>query len=108
TAAVGVAVIPAYNQAKVDTARKNDIPALMNALKTYYLQKGKYPDTSVGLKALLDAQILDKPAKDPWGNDYQYMLENGKPVITSYGGDGTAGGSDFDADISSKDTDTKK
>ena len=103
TAAVGVAIVPTFNKAKVDTARNNDIPNIMNGLKTFYLQKGKYPDTGTGLKALVDAQILDKLPKDPWGNDYVYMLEANKPVVISYGDDGVPGGSDFGTDISSKD-----
>jgi general secretion pathway protein G len=107
-AAVGVAIVPTFNRAKVDTARNNDIPNIMNALKTYYLQKGKYPDTGTGLRALVDAQILDKLPKDPWGNDYVYLLESNKPVVTSYGDDGVPGGTDFGADISSKDEAGKK
>ena len=103
TAAVGVAIVPTFNKAKVDTARNNDIPNIMNGLKTYYLQKGKYPDTGTGLKALVDAQILDKIPTDPWKNPYVYMLEANKPVIISYGADGVPGGTDLDADISSKD-----
>jgi general secretion pathway protein G len=103
TAAVGVAIVPTFNKAKVDTARNNDIPNIMNGLKTYYLQKGKYPDTGTGLKALVDAQILDKIPLDPWKNPYVYMLEANKPVVISYGDDGVPGGSDFGADISSKD-----
>jgi general secretion pathway protein G len=103
TAAVGVAIVPTFNKAKVDTARNNDIPNIMNGLKTYYLQKGKYPDTGTGLKALVDAQILDKVPLDPWKNPYVYMLEANKPVVISYGDDGVPGGSDFGTDISSKD-----
>jgi general secretion pathway protein G len=108
TAAVGVAIVPTFNKAKVDTARNNDIPNIMNGLKTFYLQKGKYPDTGTGLKALVDAQILDKLPKDPWGNDYVYMLEANKPVVISYGDDGVPGGTDFGQDISSKDDTSKK
>ncbi len=61
----------------------NDIPNIMNGLKTYYLQKGKYPDTGTGLKALVDAQILDKIPTDPWQHPYVYMLEANKPVVSS-------------------------
>jgi general secretion pathway protein G len=102
-AAVGVAIVPTFNKAKVDTARNNDIPNILNGLKTYYLQKGKYPDTGTGLKALVDAQILDKIPTDPWQHPYVYLLEANKPTVISYGADGTPGGTDFDADISSKD-----
>jgi general secretion pathway protein G len=104
TAAVGIAVIPQFKKAQIDTARKNDMPAIMTGLKTYYLQKSKYPDTGVGLKALVDAQIVDKQPKDPWQNDYVYVLEGNKPIIKSYGPDGQAGTED---DISSNDDPNK-
>jgi general secretion pathway protein G len=106
-AAVGIAVIPQLDQAKVDRA-KMDIANINNALKTYYAKKGNYPDTGAGLKAVVDAQILEKMPVDPWDHEYVYLNEGGKPVIISYGKDGTPGGSESDADISSKDTGTKK
>lgn len=101
-AAVGVAVIPRLEEAKVDRA-KLDIANILNALKTYYAKKGNYPDTGAGLKALVDTQILEKQPVDPWDHEYVYMLESGKPVVISYGKDGSPGGSESDADISSKD-----
>ena len=106
-AAVGVAVIPKLEEAKRDTARL-DIGSIQNALKLYYTKQGKYPDTATGLKALVDTQNLDKMPTDPWGNEYVYMNEGGKPVIISYGADGTAGGEGSDADVSSKDIAAKK
>jgi general secretion pathway protein G len=102
-AAVGVAVIPKLEEAKRDTARL-DIGSINNALKLYYTKQGKYPDTATGLKALVDTQNLDKVPVDPWGNEYVYLNEGGKPVIVSYGADGTVGGEGNDMDISSKDT----
>jgi general secretion pathway protein G len=101
-AAVGVAVIPKLDEAKQDTARL-DIANIHNALKLYYTKKGKFPDTGTGLKALVDTQNLEKIPTDPWGHEYVYMNEGGKPVIISYGADGTQGGEGPDADISSKD-----
>lgn len=102
-AAVGVAVIPKLDEAKQDTARL-DIANIQNALKLFYTKKGKYPDTGTGLKALVDTQNLEKIPTDPWGNEYVYMNEGGKPVLMSYGADGTQGGEGPDADISSRDT----
>jgi general secretion pathway protein G len=106
-AAVGIAVIPQLEQAKRDRA-KIDIGNIQQALKTYYVKKGSYPDTGTGLKALVDTQILEKAPMDPWDKEYVYMLEGGKPVIISYGKDGAPGGTDADADVSSKDSDGKK
>jgi general secretion pathway protein G len=100
TAAVAVSVIPKLDEAKVDTA-KLDIKNIESALKLYYAKKGNYPDTGTGLKALVDTQNLDKIPVDPWGSEYQYLLEGGKPVVSSYGKDKAAGGSGLDADISS-------
>jgi general secretion pathway protein G len=101
-AAVGVAVIPRLEEAKVDRA-KLDIANILNALKTYYAKKGNYPDTGAGLKALVDTQILEKQPVDPWDHEYVYVLEAGKPTVISYGKDGAPGGTESDADISSKD-----
>jgi len=104
-AAVGVAVIPQLNAARVDRA-KLDIRNIQGALKLYYTKKGNYPDTATGLKGLVDMQALDQLPRDPWNNEYVYMNEGGKPVIISYGADGTSGGEGNDADISSKELDT--
>ncbi len=101
-AAVGVAVIPKLDEARRDTARM-DIGSIHNALKLYYAKKGRFPDTATGLRALVDTQNLDKLPTDPWGHEYAYMNEGGKPIITSYGADGVAGGEGTDADISSRD-----
>ena len=106
-AAVGVAVIPQLNQAKRDTAAL-DIKNIQNALKLYYTKKGSYPDTGMGLKGLVDMQVLEQLPRDPWNNEYVYMNESGKPVIISYGADGTSGGEGQDADISSKELGAKK
>ncbi len=101
-AAVGVAVIPQLNAARVDRA-KLDIKNIQNALKLYYTKKGNYPDTGTGLKGLVDMQALEQVPRDPWNNEYVYMNEGGKPVVISYGADGTSGGEGNDKDISSKD-----
>jgi len=106
-AAVGVSVIPKLEEAKQDTARL-DIKNIQSALKLYYTKKGKYPDTGTGLRALVDTQNLDKIPLDPWGHEYVYMNEGGKPVLITYGADGTQGGEGSDADISSRDTTAQK
>jgi general secretion pathway protein G len=107
TGMVAVAVVPTFARAKVDTTRTN-IQTCMDLLKQYYLRKNKYPDTGTGLKALVDEQITDKVPSDAWGNPFVYMLENGKPVVMSYGDDGAPGGEGVAADLSSKDDPNKK
>jgi general secretion pathway protein G len=99
-AAVGVAVMPQLAKARQDRARL-DIKNIQQALDLYKTRKGKYPDTASGLRALVQEQALKEPPKDPWGNDYIYMNEGGKPVIISYGADGQSGGADEDEDVSS-------
>jgi general secretion pathway protein G len=101
-AAVGIAVVPQLEKARRDRAVV-DIKNMQGGFKLYYTRKGNYPDTSTGLQALVDQNILEEMPKDPWGNDYVYLNEGGKPVITSYGADGAPGGEGNGADISSKD-----
>jgi len=100
-AAVGIAVIPRIEEARRDRASL-DIKNIEGALKLYYARKGNYPDTAAGLKSLVDMQLLEEMPKDPWGNDYVYTREGGKPIITSYGRDGAPGGEGPDADISNR------
>ncbi len=100
-AAVAIAVIPRLEEARRDRAAL-DIKSIEGALKLYYAKKGNYPDTATGLKSLVDMQILETMPKDPWGRDYMYMYEAGKPVIISYGRDGAPGGEGPDADISNR------
>ncbi len=101
-AAVGVAVVPQLAKAKHDRAVL-DIQNIDQGLKLYYTQKGKYPDSSEGLAALVTGRQLDVLPKDPWGHDYVYTLEGSSNyTILTYGADGAAGGTDDDADISNK------
>jgi general secretion pathway protein G len=100
-AAVTVAVIPQLQKAQVDRTVL-DIKSVEGALKLYYARKGNYPDTTTGLKALVDMQILDKMPQDAWNHDYIYVLERGRPIITSYGRDGVPGGEGPDADITNR------
>ncbi|HKD41391.1 MAG TPA: type II secretion system major pseudopilin GspG [Myxococcaceae bacterium] len=101
-AAVAIAVVPRLEEARHDRAVL-DIKNIEGALKLYYAKKGVYPDTTAGLKALVDTQILETMPKDPWNRDYVYMYEAGKPVIITYGRDGVPGGEGPDADISNRD-----
>lgn len=105
-AAVGVAVIPQLEAAKVDRA-KMDIRQIKDMLQTYYMKKGKYPDTG-NLTALLEAQITEKALIDPWDHEYKYVLEAGKPNVFSYGKDGAPGGTEYDADLSLKELEAGK
>ena len=74
-------------------AAKTQIRLLDDALTGYRLDVGTYPDSTVGLRALVP--------KDPWGNDYIYLFpgEHREYDLMSYGADGQPGGSGENADI---------
>ena len=95
-------------------AAKQDIAALMQALKLYRLDTKRYPTTEQGLQALVakpsQAPVPDnwkaggyveKLPLDPWGKPYQYLNPglHGEIDVFSYGADGVPSGEGFDADI---------
>ena len=95
-------------------AAKQDIAALMQALKLYRLDTKRYPTTEQGLQALVakPAQApvpdnwkpggyVEKLPMDPWGKPYQFLNPglHGEIDVFSYGADGVPGGEGFDADI---------
>jgi general secretion pathway protein G len=97
-------------------AAKQDVAAVMQALKLYRLDNGRYPSMEQGLQALLTKpqiqpvptnwkQYLDKLPRDPWGNGYHYLNPGvrGEIDVFSLGADGQAGGSGADADVGSWD-----
>jgi len=108
-------VIQHAEEAKV-TAAKADITSIMNALKLYKLDNGRYPTSDQGLDALVNRpssgpssnnwkQELDKLKNDPWGHPYQYLNPgtHGEIDVFSFGADGQPGGEGNDADIGSWD-----
>ncbi len=115
TAAVGFSAIKQIEKARVVTA-KSQIETFSLALDSYYMDVGAYPTSEQGLDALFtkpvslsnnnwDGPYITKAVpKDPWGNDYHYVIpgENGLPYgISSLGKDGMEGGEGKDADIKS-------
>lgn len=97
-------------------AAKQDIGAIMQALKLYRLDNRIYPTTEQGLQALVKKPdtapipdnwksngYLERLPQDPWGNPYQYLNPgvHGKIDVFSLGADGAPGGKDNDADIGS-------
>lgn len=100
------------------TAARQDIGAIMTALKLYKLDNTRYPTTEQGLQALITKPTtgpeargwkaggyLDKMPKDPWGNPYQYLSPGlkGEVDVFSLGADGQPGGAGYDADVGSWD-----
>lgn len=101
------------DQARAVAARQ-DVGTLMQALKLYRLDNGRYPDNDQGLQALRGANqagqpgtsgraYLDHLPNDPWGAPYQYLNPgvHGEIDVFSFGADGRAGGEGSDADIGS-------
>lgn len=97
-------------------AAKQDVAAIMQALKLYRLDNGRYPTTEQGLAALVTKpqgdpvpknwqKYLDKVPKDPWGNLYQYLNPGvrGEIDVFSLGADNQPGGGGPDADVGSWD-----
>lgn len=99
-------------------AAKQDIAAVMQALKLYRLDNGRYPTSEQGLEALItkpttepipsnwkQGGYLDRNAvpKDPWGKPYLYLNPGvrGEIDIFSNGRDGQPGGEGPDAEIGS-------
>ena len=106
-------VVSKVDEAKVNKA-KADIQSLETALTMYRLDNSKYPTSDQGLTALVtqptDPSIkhwrtggyLSRVSKDPWGNDYQYVIpgSHGREYdLFSLGADGAPGGEGIDADI---------
>lgn len=89
------------------------VAALRNALDTYRLDVGQYPNTQQGLAALVtrpegspkwNGPYLQRAVPpDPWGRPYQYKSpgEHGDFDLFSFGKDGQVGGSGEAADITS-------
>lgn len=95
-------------------AAKHDIATIMQSLKLYRLDNGRYPTNDQGLQALVTKPTsspapsnwkpyLDKLPKDPWGNTYQYLSPgvHGEVDVFSLGADSQPGGTGADLDIGS-------
>jgi len=106
-------VLDRAGDAKV-TAARTDVNNLMQAVKLYKLDNGRFPSSEQGLQALVRKPTaspvppnwkpyLDKLPTDPWGQAYQYLNPGvkGEIDIFSFGADGKPGGEGQDADVGS-------
>jgi general secretion pathway protein G len=106
-------VLDRPDQARVIAARQ-DIAGVMQALRLYRLDNGRYPSSTQGLRALIERpsgnpappnwrQSLERLPNDPWGAPYQYLNPGvrGEIDVFSFGADGQPGGEKNDADIGS-------
>lgn len=87
---------------------KQDLLAIQSALDLYKLDNGFYPSSDQGLQALVakpntppvprnwkEEGYLAELPKDPWGETYQYLNDNEKLRIFSYGPKGKDGNSEI-------------
>jgi general secretion pathway protein G len=108
-------VIGRTDEARAVAARQ-DVAAIMQALKLYRLDNGRYPSSEQGLQALVSKptleplpsnwkSYLDRLPKDPWGHPYQMLNPgiHGEIDVFTLGADAQAGGSGADADVGSWD-----
>lgn len=99
------------------TVTKRNISSLVMGLKFYRARGTSFPTTEQGLQALMrkpDVGNIPKKWEGPymdvnrlpldgWENPFQYTSNGQVFEIRSLGADGREGGSDLDADLSSKD-----
>lgn len=98
-------------------AARQDIGSIVQALKLYRLDNGRYPTQDQGLQALIakpstdpiptnwkDGGYLERLPNDPWGHSYKYLNPgvHSEIDVFSYGADGRDGGEGSDADIGSR------
>ena len=101
------------DEARIVAARQ-DVAALVQALKLYKLDNLAYPATEQGLPALITKPTtqpvppnwkpggyVERLPKDPWGRDYVLLNpgKHGEIDVYSLGADGEPGGEGNNADI---------
>ncbi len=112
---VGVNLLPSVDEAKIKISIAN-IRSLEAALDLYRLHNATYPSTEQGLKALKEKPevgripeqwngpyLKNKLPQDGWSRDYTYSSDGQTYEINSMGSNGVEGGTDANADLSSRD-----
>jgi len=90
-------LIGSGDKQKVISAKASSVSIIQN-LDLYKKNNGAYPSIQQSLNALIP-QYINKIPRDPWGNDFLYIVHGNTIQIISYGRDGKSGGEGFDADI---------
>jgi len=112
-ALVGPRVLNYLTESKFKAA-KIQIESLASSLDLFFLDNGRYPSSSEGLKALVvrpsgatfwNGPYLrgDSVPDDPWGRPYVYRFpgQHGAYDIVSHGASGQEGGTGAEAEITS-------
>jgi len=106
---VGKNVMDNLAESKVNLAI-TQIRAYDDALKTYKLKTGSYPNKAEGLDALTKPVGLTRKAimelipDDPWNKPYIYIPSESSstpPIVRTLGADSKVGGEGIDADVDS-------
>ncbi|TWT98397.1 type II secretion system major pseudopilin GspG [Stieleria varia] len=88
-------------------AVKSEFATIMKALETFRIDQGRYPTEDEGLEILVQPTdtwpdgFLSKVPKDPWKNDYIYLVQDNRFEVICLGADGREGGESEDKDFSS-------
>lgn len=104
TSVVAINVLPSQDKAMGEKA-KADVAILTQAVEMYRMDNLRYPSTDEGLDVLKPRNgqqgYIKALPKDPWNNQYQYVIPGEKGIfdIYSLGADGRLGGEDMNADI---------
>lgn len=104
TSVVAINVLPSQDKAMGEKA-KADVAILTQAIEMYRMDNLRYPSTDEGLDVLKPRNgqqgYIKALPKDPWNNQYQYVIPGEKGIfdIYSLGADGRLGGEDMNADI---------
>ena len=88
----------------------SDLKTIYNTAKIIYTTSGGWPESIDEMVNPVDEdgnelEGLEELPRDPWGNEYEYELRDGKPVIICLGRDANTGGEGDDQDYEYPKTD---
>ena len=94
---------PSYEEKEMSKRRSTEIKQRLELIwyqaYTFRDRTGNFPD-SIGemVKDLDKDDLFFGVLKDPWGNEYEYEIRDGKPVVICLGRDANTGGDGADQD----------
>ena len=86
------------------TKIKYDLQKIYESATMLYTSTGSFPESIDEMINAVDDDgldlpgALDKTPRDPWGNEYEYEMQDGKPLIICRGRDANTGGEGDDKD----------
>ncbi len=91
------------------TTAKSECNQIVMALELYHQEHEAYPpaDNLAVLEQKSETTgekyLAKGDTKDPWGNTYDFFIQDGEIIVKSYGKDGKQGGTGANRDISNTD-----